>query len=56
MFHVSPATLWTYGCRAYTLTDVELEHVLVCVECGRLVDEIEEALDEISGGSDQTVN
>jgi hypothetical protein len=48
MNHVSPATLWTYGCRANALNDVELEHVLTCVECERLLGQIEETLDEIA--------
>jgi len=38
------------------LSDVELEHVLSCVECDRLLDEIEEALNEIAGERDQTIN
>jgi hypothetical protein len=38
------------------LSDVELEHVLTCEECGRLSEEIEEALSDIAGESDQTIN
>ena len=56
MGHVSPTALWTYGCRVHALSDVELEHVLSCIECDRLLDEIEEALNEIAGGRDQTIN
>lgn len=54
--HVSPAALWTYGCRAHPLSDVELEHVMSCVECDRLLDEIEDALDEIADRFEQTIN
>ena len=56
MVHVSPTHLWTYGCRAYALSDAELEHVLSCVECGRLIDEIEQALSDIAGDSDKMIN
>ncbi len=50
MGHVSPTALWTYGCRVHALSDVELEHVLGCFECDRLLDEIEEALSEEHSG------
>jgi len=56
MSHVSPAALWTHGCRAHALSDVEMEHVMICVECDRLLDEIEDALNEIAGPADQTIN
>jgi hypothetical protein len=51
MNHVSAATLWTYGCRVEALNELELEHVLTCVECERFLDEIEETLDQIVAGS-----
>jgi hypothetical protein len=57
MTHVSLAALWTYGCRVHALNDVELEHVLVCVECERLLDEIEDALNDIADEQrDPTIN
>ena len=57
MTHVSPAALWTYGCRVHALNDVEFEHMLLCVECERLLDEIEEALNDIADEQhDPTIN
>ena len=41
----------------HALNDVELEHVLTCVECERLLDEIEEVLNEIADEHrDQTID
>jgi hypothetical protein len=57
MSHVSPSVLWTFGCRAEALNDIELEHVLNCLDCKQLLDQIEEALEQIAHehGS-QTIN
>jgi hypothetical protein len=56
MQHVSPSALWTYGCRVHPLSDVEMEHVMSCIECDQLLDQIEHALDEIAGPLDKSVN
>jgi hypothetical protein len=57
MTHISPGALWTFGCGAESLNDVELEHVLTCLDCSRFLVEIEEALNEIAGEKgDQTIN
>ena len=57
MTHVSPAVLWTFGCCVDSLNDIELEHVLNCVDCKRLLEQIEEALNEIAEEhGDQTIN
>jgi hypothetical protein len=45
---VSPIAFWTYGCRMHAVNDVE-QHVLRCLKCERLLDEIEESLNEIAG-------
>jgi hypothetical protein len=46
-----------FGCRAESLNDVELEHVFNCMDCNRLLEEIEEALNDIAGErGDQTIN
>ena len=56
MTHVSPSVLWTFGCRAEALNDVELEHVLSCMDCIQLLEEIEEALEQIAHQHSQTIN
>jgi len=57
MTHISPGALWTFGCGAESLNDVELEHVFTCLDCSRFLVEIEEALNEIAGEKgDQTIN
>jgi len=57
MTQVSPAVLWTFGCCVDSLNDIELEHVLNCVDCKRLLEQIEEALNEIAEEhGDQTIN
>jgi len=57
MTHVPPAVLWTVGCCADSLNEIELEHILNCVDCKRLLEQIEEALNEIAEEhGDQTIN
>jgi len=57
MSHVSPSVLWIFGCRAEGLSQIELEHVLRCADCNRLLEQIEETLDEIAEEqASQTVN
>jgi len=57
MTHVPPAVLWTFGCCADSLNEIELEHILNCVDCKRLLEQIEEALNEIAEEhGDQTIN
>jgi hypothetical protein len=56
MTHVSPSVLWTFGCRAEALNDVDLEHVLRCLDCIQLLEEIEEALEQIAHEHSQTIN
>ena len=47
----------TFGCRAEALNDIELEHVLNCLDCKQLLDQIEEALEQIANEhSSQTIN
>jgi hypothetical protein len=33
-----------------------MEHVMSCIECDQLLSQIEDALDEIAGPLDQTIN
>jgi hypothetical protein len=51
MTHVCPVTLWEFGCRTHLLKDDDLAHLLVCDQCGQLLDQIEESLDEIAGSA-----
>jgi len=48
MTHLSPGTLWEFGCGMHLLKDDDLVHLLICDECGQLLDQIEESLDKIA--------
>jgi len=48
MNHVPSDALWTFSCRATALNALQLQHLLTCVECERLLDQIEETLDDIA--------
>ncbi len=45
--HVPPIQLWQCLCGGPELTETAFQHVLVCAECETLVEEINDALNDI---------